>query len=212
MRLGNVPLIEHVVRRCARSKRADVIAVITSTDPSDDPLYQFCLDKGIAAYRGPLTDVFERYVEAGNFFETEFICRVCGDSPFVDVHQIDRLFDYAIRHDEYNYLSMKNSIDGFISEVFRDDLLKTLHNQELSKEEREHVTLYVRKHPNKFNMHYIDMEMSDLSGKISLTVDTVEDLKICNGIAYHLARLGKLDKFDFNTSDVINIIKKDISV
>ena len=207
MRVGDVPLIEHVVRRCAVSKRADVIAVVTSTDSSDDPLYKFCLERGFAVYRGPLADVFERYVEAGNFFEIDLICRVCGDSPFVDVHQIDNLFDYAIRHDEYDYISMKKSIDGFISEVFRADLLKCLNNEELSKEDREHVTLYVRDNPHRFNLHLIDMGMTDLTGKISLTIDTIEDFQVCNRVAGYLARAGKLDKFDFNTSDVIDIIK-----
>jgi spore coat polysaccharide biosynthesis protein SpsF (cytidylyltransferase family) len=61
-------------------------------------------------------------------------------------------------------------------------------------------------------MHFIDMGMSDLTGKISLTIDTVEDLQVCNRVANNLAQVGKLDKFDFNTSDVIKIIKRYIRV
>jgi spore coat polysaccharide biosynthesis protein SpsF (cytidylyltransferase family) len=208
MRLGDLPLIEHVVRRCTTSKRADIIAVITSTDLSDDPLYEFCLNKDIEVYRGPLVDVLGRYVEASNFFEIDLICRVCGDSPFVDVHQIDDLFDYAIRYDEYDYLSMRHSIDGFISEVFTATLLKQLSQQNLSNEDREHVTLYVRNHPGRFNMHFIDMEMSCLSKKISLTIDTLKDFQVCNRIANDLARAGKLDKFDYKTSHILEIIKE----
>ena len=49
MRLADIPLLEHVFRRCAVSKSADIIAVVTSTDASDDPLYEFCLKKEFAA-------------------------------------------------------------------------------------------------------------------------------------------------------------------
>ena len=118
------------------------------------------------------------------------------------------LFDHAACHAEYDYLSMKNSIDGFISEVFRANLLTDLDQQKLSPEDREHVTLFVRNHPKQFKMHFIDMRMTEFAQKISLTIDTNQDFQFCNHIANDLARAGKLAEFNFKTSDIIHIIKE----
>jgi spore coat polysaccharide biosynthesis protein SpsF (cytidylyltransferase family) len=205
--IAGIPLVEYVVRRCSLSKRADLIAVITSNEPSDDLLHQFCEKKGITVFRGSLDNVLKRYVQAATFFRLGLVCRVCGDSPFVDVNQIDNIFDHATTH-QCSYISLKNVIDGFISEVFSSSLLQRINKLDIGEENREHVTLYVRNNPEKFNIHLIDLGMQEIAKKISLTVDTIEDLRLCNRIAMELTGRGISEDFDFRSSDVIEIANK----
>jgi spore coat polysaccharide biosynthesis protein SpsF (cytidylyltransferase family) len=205
MEIGGVSLIEYVVRRCALSKKADLIAVIISNEPSDDQLHLFCKEKGIAVFRGSLENVLGRYVQAADFFGLDLVCRVCGDSPFVDFNQIDEMFNYAVAH-RCNYISLKNIIDGFLSEVFKASLLQRLDELDIGAENREHVTLYVRNNPEKFKIHLIDMGLQEIAERISLTVDTVDDLRLCNQIASALTSKGTPENFDFLSSDVIEIV------
>jgi spore coat polysaccharide biosynthesis protein SpsF (cytidylyltransferase family) len=207
MEIGGVPLLEFVVRRCAVSKRADLVAVIISDQPSDDLLHQFCKENDILVFRGSLENVLKRYVQAATFFGLDLVCRVCGDSPFVDVNQIDKIFDHAVAHG-CKYISLKNVVDGFLSEVIKYGLLQRINKLDLGADDREHVTLYVRNNPEMFKIHLIDMEMQEIAERISLTIDTIEDLQFCNRIASALTNNGTAENFNFLSSDVIEIANR----
>ena len=124
----------------------------------------------------------------------------------MDVHQIDKIFDFAAVH-RVNYISQKNVIDGFLSEVFNSSLLQGVNQLEIGAENREHVTLYVRKNPERFKIHLVDMGMQDIAERLSLTVDTIEDLQFCNHIASALPSKGTPEYFNFRSSNVIEIAK-----
>jgi spore coat polysaccharide biosynthesis protein SpsF (cytidylyltransferase family) len=75
----------------------------------------------------------------------------------------------------------------------------------------EHVTHYIRQNPQIFKTEYLDMNLDPFDRRISLTVDTLEDLEFCNNVANALACEIGFDRFDFTTNDVFRIIKKIIS-
>ena len=57
MELSGATLIEYVYNRCACSKLADSVVVITSNNNSDNVLYDKCIGKNIPVYRGSLNNV-----------------------------------------------------------------------------------------------------------------------------------------------------------
>ena len=83
-KVGNVTLLEYVYHRCKTSKLANKVIVITSTDKSDDALYDLCLDKEIPLFRGDLNNVLERYICAANENKIELICRVIKFSELAE--------------------------------------------------------------------------------------------------------------------------------
>ncbi len=84
------PMIQHVVERASRANSIDKVVVATTTDPSDDILERFCLDKGISYYRGSLTDVLDRFYQAALKYQAEQVVRLTGDCPLLDPALVDR--------------------------------------------------------------------------------------------------------------------------
>lgn len=200
--LGDYKLVEYVYNRCKESKVADEVMVITSSQESDNELYEYCLLKDIAVFRGDLDNVFKRYLDAAQVNNIDVICRVCGDSPFVDVDAIDKMF-IELSNNKLEYIAPINVLNGFMSEVFTLDLLQKVYNFELTKEDKEHVTKYVRDNKNRFKTKELNLNLRDKNlEKYTLTVDYPNELEIAQNIA------SNLKDFSFKSKDVINILKK----
>lgn len=142
--ISGIPLVEYVFKRCSISSKADIVSVITSDDKSDDELFDYCVSRKIQVYRGTLYNVLNRYIKAAEFYNSDIICRVSGDSPFVDVELIDRMFQ-IIENEKLDYLAPDKSkcIAGLDSEVITLNALKKSINISLSDYELEHVTVYI---------------------------------------------------------------------
>jgi len=201
-KVGDVTLLEYVYLRCQKSKQADVVAIITSNDTSDNEIETICLKKNIPFFRGDLNDVLKRYIDASKYFDIDLVCRVSGDSPFVDVNGIDRQFLEFERREELEYSIIDNSLNGFLSEVIKLDTLEKIDQLVTSSEDREHVTKYIRENLNKFNTTKIDIASKPREFEyLSLTVDYPEDIQIIRKVAK------KLINFDFNSDDIIRNLK-----
>lgn len=202
--INGVALIDFVYKRCLRSGRSDVVAVITSTHQSDDDLYIHCEKENIPVWRGSLSNVLSRYIESAKFFDLGVICRVCGDSPLVDTEIIDEMLQ--IREEErldYVTLNKDNCLAGLDSEVFTVDALKRLANNHLSEEELEHVTLGIKNNTPSFKTKFINKDLRPFALKdVSLTVDSPGDLLLCNEIVKFLV----WDNYNFSSSDILKIL------
>ena len=197
----NTPLVKYVYNRCKQSKLADGVVVITSSEKSDDELYEFCKKNNLLVFRGDLNNVFKRYLNAAENYNSSIICRVCGDSPFVDVDAIDNMFTEFEQERHLDYMSTVNSLNGFMSEVFTLDLLKKVYNCVLSSEDKEHVTKYIRDNISCFNVKQLNLKLRPTElEKFSLTVDFPEDIVVVEKIVKNL------DSYDFTSTDIINIL------
>lgn len=203
-KISDLTLVEYVYNRCKSSQKADIVAIITSSESSDDELYDLCIKKEIPVFRGSLNNVLERYVNAGEHYKSDLICRVSGDSPFVDIESIDKMFT-IMESEALDYMIVENCLNGFISEVINLNTLKSISNITNDKEDLEHVTRYIRNNLVKFNTKLID---SNLKPKeldyITLTVDYREDLELVKKI------IKNLEDFNFTSNDIINILRKKI--
>ncbi len=201
--LNGISLIEYVYNRCKQSNRADDVVVITSIEKSDDELFELCKSKNIAVYRGDLNNVLKRYIGASEFFDVDVICRVCGDSPFVDIEAIDKMFLQFNDVATLDYMQTKNTLNGFMSEVFTLNLLKKIYNADLSVEDKEHVTKYLRDNMSNFNTKelILDLRPEELA-KFTLTIDYLDDIFIAEKIIRHLIN------YEFKSNDIIEILKK----
>ncbi|MBF0488412.1 MAG: hypothetical protein HQK98_09650 [Nitrospirae bacterium] len=201
--LAGVPLIRFVYERCLNSKEAGITAVATSDDRTDDQLYEYCRDEGIPVFRGSLDNVLERYVGAAEFYGAGIICRVCGDSPFVDTEVIDEMFE-MLEKAGIDYIApvKDRCIAGLDSEVIRDTALKAALKYAAGRDCLEHVTPYIKKAENKFKIKLIDFNLRPTAlSALVLTVDYPGDLEICNKVA---AILGK--RYDFTSQDIFDVL------
>ncbi|MCX6077352.1 MAG: hypothetical protein NTW78_10800 [Campylobacterales bacterium] len=201
--INGMTLAEFVYNRCKESKNSDDVIIITSKESSDDALYNMCINKNITVFRGELDDVLKRYIEASKYHNIDIVCRVCGDSPFVDIAAIDDMFYNFEYSNEIEYIATTNSLNGFMSEIFRLNLLERIYDENLSKEDKEHVTKYIRDNILDFQAKELNLFLKPLElEKYTLTVDYPDDIVLIKKIA------SSLNDFHFTSNDIINILKQ----
>lgn len=198
--IGGIPLVEFIYKRCILSNVSNLVSVITSDEESDDELFEYCNRHNIEAFRGSLNNVLHRYVKAAEFYNSSVICRVCGDSPFVDTQLIDEMFQLCEREQlDYVAPDKRKCIAGLDSEVITLSALKKSMANYTSDNEIEHVTVYIRNKPKDFRIKFVDADLKPNNLKdFVLTVDYPDDLLLCNKIIDFTG-----NNFNFSSKDIL---------
>ncbi len=197
------PMLGRQIMRIRRWKRIDRLIVATSDQSSDDSIADFGARSGIACYRGALLDVLDRFYAAAKAFgPAEHIVRLTADCPLADWQVIDdcialHLADGA----DYSSNALQRSFpDGLDVEVFRMVVLERMWRDACESDEREHVTLYVGRHPDLFRIAH-HRQAKDLSS-LRWTVDTPADLAMVRAI--YAALLA--EKPEFRQDDILALL------
>lgn len=90
------PMLSRVYVRAARAKTLDEVIFATTTDPSDDPVAEYCDFAGIPFARGSLYDVLDRYYQAAKSAKADIVVRITADCPVIDPDLIDDVVNTVI--------------------------------------------------------------------------------------------------------------------
>ncbi len=183
--LAGKPILWHVIHRLRRCKTVGVVAVATSSSPSDDPLERFCAEEGVPVIRGPEHDVLRRYVLAQERFEADVIVRVTGDAPLVDPGLVDQMV-LQLTRDGADWCTGDDSIpslhEGF--DLFTAQALRKL--SEVAGDDpvaREHVSAYFKQHPGFVRATAISIpESHRYDEHARMSVDTPADLRFLEAL------------------------------
>src|SRR5512141_3008415 len=101
--IGGQPMLQRVFLRTSRATTVTETIFATTTDPSDDPVAEYCEVSGIPFLRGSLYDVLDRYYQAAIKMKADVVVRITADCPVIDPMLIDdvvntvtsREFDFA---------------------------------------------------------------------------------------------------------------------
>ncbi len=183
--LAGEPMLARVVDRTRRAAALDEVMVATTTEPADDELVKLCQQRAWPFYRGSQEDVLDRYYQAACQAAAEIVVRITSDCPFIDPGIVGRLLEtFSCRGTPLDYLS--NTIPprtfprGLDAEVMSIEALERAWRESRESASREHVTMYVYRHPEKFHIDSFQNDR-DLSG-LRWTVDTPEDLEFARTI------------------------------
>ena len=83
------PMLQRVFVRTSRAATVTETIFATTTDPSDDPVAEYCEFSGIPFTRGSLYDVLDRYYQAASRSKADVIVRITADCPLIDPALID---------------------------------------------------------------------------------------------------------------------------
>lgn len=187
--MGGRPLLGRILDRLRHVRRADVIAVATSTEPSDDPLAAFVEgEAGVKLFRGPLDDVSGRTLLCMRAFDMDTLVRICGDSPFEDSKLIDEMVALRERTgaDIATNVFNRTFPSGLSVEVISRAAYERAYPLMREKEDFEHVTRYLYRHPGDFHIeNLVSNSAVDLT-RLNLCVDTPRDLERATWIATRL--------------------------
>ena len=186
MDLHGKPMILQQIERLKFSKNIDKLVVATSEDPSDDYLVERLQAENVEVRRGPLDDVVERFGKVVDEFMPETIVRLTADCPLADAQVIDEVI---AKHLEMGSDYTSNVLeptypDGLDVECIDARAFTELRNSNLSLQEREHVTMGLYRHSEKYSLTSVTQQ-SDRSS-LRWTVDVQEDLDFVRRVYAHL--------------------------
>jgi spore coat polysaccharide biosynthesis protein SpsF (cytidylyltransferase family) len=198
------PMLWHVINRLKRSKLINEIVLATTTKKEDAPLLKIAEDSSAKVFRGSEEDVLDRYFRAATKYDAKTVVRITADCPLIDPKIVDDALDLFLEGD-YDYVGNTEKPtfpDGLDVEVFSYGALKKAWGRAARSSEREHVTSYIRNHPEIFKIGNLENE-KDLS-HMRWTVDEERDLEFVKEIYKKLYKKGKV----FYTNDVLKLLKK----
>ena len=173
------PMLLHQLDRVRRARSLDALVVATSTDASDDAIAQLCAAEGVGVFRGSLNDVLDRFYQAALPHGPRAVVRLCGDCPLADAELIDRVVEF-FQSNDFDLAGAENIPDGLDVEIVRFDVLENAWHIATLPSDREHVTLFVHRQPEKFRIGRFKPEPNP--SKLRWTVDEPQDFELVSRI------------------------------
>ena len=198
------PLLGYLVERLRCCGRIEDIVLATTVSPEDNPVVALAQELGLKVFRGSENNVLDRFHGAATTFGTEHIMRITADCPLIDPDLLDTLVAYYFSNG-FDYASNNNPPtlpDGLDAEIFTFEALEYAHIHAELPSELEHVTPYIRKHPEFFrtgNWSYHE----DLS-HLRWTVDEPEDFEFVRQVIEALYPVSK----SFRTEDIVSLLQQ----
>jgi spore coat polysaccharide biosynthesis protein SpsF (cytidylyltransferase family) len=171
------PMLEYLLERLEQCTSLDSVVVATSTDQSDDPVERFCRKRGRDCYRGSLSNVANRFRDVLDVYRFDAFVRVSGDSPLLD----PKLVDLGVEHFGRGQFDLVTNVfprsypRGQSVEVIRADTFRWAADATKTDDEKEHVTLFFYRNPDKFRIFNFTAD-ADYTG-LQLAVDSIGDME-----------------------------------
>lgn len=180
------PVLYRVLERVADAISVDKIVVATTTRNIDESIVQAVkkYGRGVVVSRGSEDDVLDRYYQAAKANGADIVIRVTSDCPLVDPEIIDQVVQPLLDDPDLDYcsnvLGQLTFPRGLDVQAVRMSVMEKIWNIAKELEDREHVTLYIRKHPEQFKTRAVQCK-PDLSFH-RWTVDEPDDYRLVKEI------------------------------
>lgn len=211
------PMLQWVLERAKRTKAIDKIAVVTSTNASDDVIEQFCNEHGYTCFRGDEHDVLDRYYQAAKALKAFIVVRITGDCPFIDPTLISRTVQLlwgafggtSIAFTPPNDFTTNRLPTawgrtypiGLDVEVCTFKALERAWKEAQEPYQREHVMPYIYEHNDQFKILVLNHD-TNLSHH-RWTVDTPEDLAFARQVA------ARFPDDSFSWTDILALLERE---
>ena len=203
--INGKPMIYWQIKRIRQATNVDHLIVATSSDSSDDRLVEFLEKSGVAVHRGPLQDVFARFLEVVNGNPTyDAVARLTADCPLVMPSLLNIMIgEFEDQHvDYFSNCNPPTYPDGLDIEIFTRAAFIKLSEHRLTEEEREHVTLGFRNKEYGFKVGN-KFSPTDFSS-MRWTVDYQEDLNFVRRVYENFSSR----ELFFDLMDVVELVRQ----
>jgi spore coat polysaccharide biosynthesis protein SpsF len=117
--IAGQPMLQRVFLRTSRAATVTDTIFATTTEPSDDPVAEYCDFSGIPFTRGNLYDVLDRYYQTASQAQADVIVRVTADCPVIDPD----LIDDAVNAIWGRFAGMPDPLEGLHRPLLPDELI-----------------------------------------------------------------------------------------
>jgi spore coat polysaccharide biosynthesis protein SpsF len=203
-------ILMRLVERLRRVKTIDDIIVATTINPDDDAIVKFCIENNINYFRGSENDVLDRIASMIDEKNIDVHVECFGDSPLLDPQIVDEVVGYFLKH--YKKIDfVSNSLitsypPGQEVIVYRGDCLIQA-NKNIGKNNplREHVSIHISKHSDKFRLINLKAPTYYNYPNVYLELDTAEDFKMIKAIFNHF---DSKNMGQFSLKDILDFLGK----
>ncbi|MBM09935.1 MAG: spore coat biosynthesis protein F [Magnetovibrio sp.] len=205
MQAAGKPMLEHMIERISRAQMLDGIVVATTKNKTDDPIVELADRMGVGCFRGSEVDVLGRVLCAARTNNVDVIVETTGDCPLIDPSLIDLCINSFLDTD-VDYVSNilhRTFPVGMDIQVFSTDVLADVAKRTSEPDDREHVSLYIYRHPEIYTLKNIPASDEFARADLSLTLDTQADFDLLRIIFEKLYPVNPL----FGLSEIIALIE-----
>jgi spore coat polysaccharide biosynthesis protein SpsF (cytidylyltransferase family) len=204
MDIEGKPMLARVIDRLKKIKKAGRIIVAIPDTKENAKLGEMLAKNKIDFFKGKEKDVLDRYYNTAKKFGLETIVRITSDCPLIDYRVADLVIKKHFQTGaDYTSNAIKSTFPrGLDVEVFGFNVLERAHKEAKKIYQREHVTQYMREHPEKFRL--LNIESKKDFSCMRWTVDEAKDLEFVREIYKNLYRNKKM----FLTQDILTFLEK----
>ncbi len=218
--IAGQPMLQRVFMRTSRAASVSQTLFATTTDPSDDPVAEYCDFSGIPFTRGSLYDVLDRYYQAAKQAKADYVVRITADCPVIDPELIDNVVN-TLLEGEYDFVCNRLPPPwhrtypiGLDVEACKFQVLAKAWKEAKEPQHREHAmpyfyegveltrqsrTLETGTSPRGYNIALLQ-HTTDF-GDYRWTVDTPEDLEFMRQVYSHFD-----GRDDFSWKEVLDLV------
>ncbi|MFM6461856.1 MAG: cytidylyltransferase domain-containing protein [Planktothrix sp.] len=200
------PMLYHLVSRLKAVPSINEIVLATTINATDDVLIDFAKQESILSYRGSEEDVMSRVIGAAETADADVIVEITGDCPIIDPDLVEQTIQMYLHH-EAAYASnthISSYPDGMDTQVFSLESLKRSSAMTDAPLDHEHVSLYMRNHPEIFPHVHLIAPPSLHWPSLGLTLDEQADYLLLKKIIETLSPENPL----FSCLDTIELLKQ----
>ena len=174
------PLLITAIERIKACKLINMLAVSTSSDHVDDPVFSLCKKDNIPVFRDSKANQINVDYKIALKYDADIVLKVSINAPLIDPAIITRIIKYYIENQhKYDYVSNLHPATypgGNELEIIPVKSLRKAWELALNPDERENSTLFILNNPGIFRIGNIKWESGyDYSKSHRWLLDYEED-------------------------------------
>ena len=198
------PLLGYLLDRVGLCRGIDEIIVASSEKTENDVIESYCQSRGVTVFRGSEEDVLSRLDGALQSVQADTGVLVFGDGPLIDPRIIENTIRIFRETEQYDFVGNDLTTSwppGMEVEVFKARALEDSSTRCSDSKIREHATLYIRSHPERYLLHNVNAPRSYKRPDLSFEVDEEVDFVVIKKLLEHFTK-----RIDFSLKELIEFM------
>jgi spore coat polysaccharide biosynthesis protein SpsF len=205
MEAGGKPMLQILAERLLKVPQLDEVVLATTVNQTDDPVEKLADSLGVKCFRGSEDDVLKRVLDAAKSVDADLIVEITGDCPFIDPEIVSQVIDLYLLND-CDYASNLDPVCypiGFDAQVFKTELLALADREGVSDEDREHVSWFIRRQPERFRKLHLPAPPELHWPELGITLDEKADYELLKKLYEELSQRNE----NFSCYDIIRYLR-----
>ncbi len=182
--IGGKRVIEHVIERAKRSKKADFILLCTTKLPEDNILCKIAIKNKVFVFRGSTEDKLDRWNEATKRYKVDFFVTFDGDDLLCDPELADLTFEQSKDGADFaDFIEANNVPCGAFTYGIRTSALRKVCEIKGTVDTEMMVPYFTE--TGLFKVEPLKNVPEDLQREFRMTLDYEDDLKFFTNIFEH---------------------------